>query len=78
MGDRYTYAPITVADDSSGRLHRFVAETDATTGRTRLLSDERCQKDQMGDVTALSEAEADEAIESADEARLCGHCFHRD
>ena len=68
---RYTYDPQLIRDDSSGRIHRYVRETDALMGSVRLLSDERCQKDQSGDYTAIAEA----ALADVDHEALCGNCF---
>lgn len=65
------FRPVLVRVESTGRVHRFVEETDHETGASRLLTDERCQKDQMGAFVEVAEAEA------SDPDAFCGHCWPR-
>lgn len=72
--EQYTYRA-EVLRTKRGRLHRVVRETRIATGKQRLLTDERCQKDQAVGYVTLVEAQAERAIAEADPDRLCHYCF---
>ena len=81
---------ILVRDDSNDRLHIRYRETISGTGRAhndfeseRILSDERCQKDQAGSVTELQtrggRADRGDGVPiGTPEENLCGFCFPQD
>ena len=59
-----------IKDVSSDRIHTRVIERFAN-GKGRILSDERCQKDQSGGSITIQKSEADAAAGGD----LCDWCF---
>lgn len=81
---------VVVKDDSNDRLHIRYRETVTGKGRAgndfeseRILSDERCQKDQAGSVTELAtrggRADRGDGVPiGTPPENLCGFCFPDD
>lgn len=61
---------IVIKDISSDQIHTRVVETFAN-GKRRILSDERCQKDQAGGSITIAKEEAD----TASKGDRCAFCF---